>query len=142
MIFKQFQFNSEQYQQSLELREHVLRAPLGLSLSDSDLMGEDKQLHFALFDKEQITAVVLFKPIDDQTLKLRQMAVSDSHQGQGLGKQLIKAAEVEIAKLNYKRIEMAARETAIPFYQSLGYQIKGELFIELGIPHITMTKTV
>jgi len=68
------------------------------------------------------------------------MAVSEEHQGKGLGKLIIQNAENELVKLCFSEIEMAARETVIPFYQKLGYQIKGTLFQQAGIPHITMVK--
>lgn len=140
MIFSQFKVNTPEYQQSLVLRENILRAPLGLTLSEQDLARENEQLHFGLFKQAQIQAVVLLKPISATTLKLRQMAVSSEQQGQGLGKTLIQNAEQEVSKLDYKRIEMAARLTAVPFYQSLGYETIGAPFNEVGIEHIKMAK--
>lgn len=140
MIFAQFKVSTSEYQQSLVLRETILRAPLGLTLSDQDLAGENKQLHFGVFNHDQIQAVVLLKPINATTLKLRQMAVASEQQGQGLGKALIQYAEREASKLNYKSIEMAARLTAVPFYQSLGYEVLGTHFKEVGIEHIKMAK--
>lgn len=142
MIFKQFTINDAEYQLSLVLRESVLRAPLGLTLSEQDIKNEEQQFHFGLFDKHQIQAVVLLKPISGKTLKLRQMAVSDTKQGQGLGKQLIKQAEAVVHSLGYKQIEMAARESAIAFYQSLDYQAIDEPFKEVGITHIKMAKVL
>lgn len=140
MIFKQFAFNSIEYKQSLALREQVLRAPLGLSLSEQDLLNEEQQLHFGLFEQNQILAVVVFNPLGKNKLKLRQMAVSNNHQGQGLGKMLVQSAELEVAKVGYKEIEMAAREAAIGFYQTLGYQTIGDNFEQVGVLHQTMTK--
>lgn len=142
MMFKQFRFDSPEYKQSLVLREQVLRQPLGLSLSKDDLSGEEQQLHFGLFENSGIAAVVLFKPASDKIIKLRQMAVSSLSQGKGLGKLLVNSAEIEIAKLGYTRIEMAARETAIDFYRSLGYHTLGSKFEQVGITHIMMTKDI
>lgn len=140
MIFIQFKVNTQEYQQSLVLREHVLRAPLGLTLSEQDLTGENEQLHFGFFSQQQIQAVVLLKPISSETLKLRQMAVSSEQQGKGVGKALIQQVELNVSNLGYQKIEMAARVTAVPFYQSLGYETDGEPFEEVGISHIKMAK--
>lgn len=142
MIFKQFRFDSPEYKQSLVLREQVLRQPLGLSLSKDDLSGEAQQLHFGLFEQNEIVAVVLFKPASGKSIKLRQMAVSSLSQGKGLGKHLINSAEIEIAKLGYTKIEMAARDTAIDFYRSLGYYTLGDKFEQVGITHVMMTKNI
>lgn len=142
MIVKRFTVDSSEYPLSLVLRQAVLREPLGLQLSEEDLQGEAQQLHFGIFEQMQIQAVVLFKPVTEDTLKLRQMAVSLQQQGKGLGKRLIQQAELEVVKLGYKKVEMAARESAIPFYQSLGYQVASEAFEEVGITHIKMAKSL
>ncbi len=147
MIFKQFRFDSPEYKQSLLLREQVLRQPLGLSLSKDDLSGEEQQLHFGLFESSsfknnEIVAVVLFKPASDKLVKLRQMAVSSLSQGKGLGRHLVNSAELDIAKLGYTRIEMAARDTAIDFYRSLGYHTLGDKFKQVGITHVMMAKDI
>lgn len=142
MTFKQFALNSSEYRRSLVLRSAVLRLPLGLELSNKDLVGEENQLHFGLFEQEEILAVVVLKPINNHTMKLRQMAVANGQQGKGLGKQLIQQAEIVASSQNYKVIEMAAREAVVPFYQSLGYQTEGLVFTEIGIPHIKMTKAL
>lgn len=142
MIFRTFSTDSAEYQASLVLREAVLRKPLGLVLSEQDLANEDKQLHFGLFEQEQISAVVLLKPVGDLCLKLRQMAVASGQQGKGFGKALIQQAEQEAKAQGYERIEMAARESAVPFYQNLGYEIVSEPFEEVGITHIKMAKVL
>jgi predicted GNAT family N-acyltransferase len=35
---------------------------------------------------------------------------------------------------------MHARKTAVPFYERIGYQVAGEEFLEVGIPHYEMRK--
>jgi predicted GNAT family N-acyltransferase len=35
-----------------------------------------------------------------------------------------------------------ARDTAIPFYLHLGYELVGEPFVEVGIPHRKMRKAL
>ena len=142
MIAKQFEFNTDCYQQSLLLRERILRKPLGLMLTAQDVNKEDKQLHFGLFEKHTLLACVLFKPINSSVIKLRQMAVDESLQGQGLGRKLIQFAEKNVKGLGFDEIEMAARDSAIKFYQHLGYQTTGEIFEQAGVPHIKMYKMI
>lgn len=131
---------SEHYQQTLSLREQVLRQPLGLTLSEQDIDGEAQQLHFALLAQDEVVACVSFKLLSKQRLKLRQMAVDPNFQGQGLGKILITNAEDAVKQLGFNTIQMAAREVAEVFYRKLGYVSQGDYFTEVGIRHILMDK--
>ncbi|MDM8546670.1 GNAT family N-acetyltransferase [Candidatus Venteria ishoeyi] len=139
-IFKEIPFGSKQYEQELILRNKSLREPLGLSLSEVDLNGEEQQYHFGLFADNKILGCVVFKIINNSTVKLRQMAIQTILQGKGFGSKLINKAEQQIYKLGYENIEMSARFTAIQFYQKLGYSALGKPFIEQGIEHIKMYK--
>jgi predicted GNAT family N-acyltransferase len=40
----------------------------------------------------------------------------------------------------FKLITMNARDTAIGFYQKMGYQVVGDEFIEVTVPHHVMQK--
>ncbi len=140
MDFREITFNSDDYLQTLELRAKILREPLGKKLSEIDLEGEEHQLHFAVFDAEVLAACVVIKPVGNGTGKLRQMAVDQSAQGKGVGKFIIEKTEAILIEKGFLRIEMAARETAVGFYQTLGYEVVDEPFLEQGIEHLKMVK--
>lgn len=142
MIISAFEYGSLQYQQSLLLRQQILRTPLGLTLSEQDLAGEAEQFHFGVFLNDKPLACVLLKPCSDSELKLRQMAVATELQGQGMGHQLVQFAELEAQAKGYTLISMAARVSAVGFYQKLGYQCQGQTFQQAGIAHITMSKNI
>ena len=73
-------------------------------------------------------------------MKMRQVAVDDKHQGIGLGKKLSEAAEQYAIERGFKVMFCHARKTAAPFYQSMGYKIVGNEFVEVNIPHYVMEK--
>jgi len=130
-----------EYKEVLDLRNSVLRKPLGMNLFDENLEQEKEEIIFGLFDETQkLLATVQFKIIKNGTVKLRQMAVHPEHQKKGLGKHLIQFAEQQIKSMGYKRIEMHARKYALPFYRKLGYEKLGKEFKEVGIPHYKMYK--
>jgi predicted GNAT family N-acyltransferase len=57
-----------------------------------------------------------------------------------VGRALTDFAE-DWAKTNgYKLITLNARMPAVPFYSRLGYEVVGEEFIEVTIPHLAMRK--
>jgi predicted GNAT family N-acyltransferase len=143
MIFRQINFGSDEYDQECRLRNEVLRTPLGLNLFDEDLHPEPQQTHFGLFDQSSaLIACVLVVPLSRTGAKIRQMAVSPAHQRQGHGRQIMRLVEEHLARTGIKRIWMHARVTAVEFYTSLGYSTVGHQFIEVGIPHIQMQKTL
>lgn len=123
------------------LRDEVLRKPLGLALSPQDTSNDFEDLIFVATDSEQqIVACVMAKPLADASFKLRQMAVKQAYQGKGLGKKLMMFAEDILHETGAKKIILNAREEAVPFYQKLGYQGTGAVFLEVTIPHIKMEK--
>ncbi|MDQ8204525.1 GNAT family N-acetyltransferase [Pelagicoccus sp. SDUM812003] len=138
--FRQFTTDDAEYQQSLELRNAQLRAPLGLELSESDTAGERSQLHFGLFRERRLLASVTLKNLGDGRMKLRQMVVEPSARGMGLGRALIENVEKRLRSMDCVEIVLAARVNAERFYETLGYRSSGERFREVGIDHLSMTK--
>ncbi len=132
--------NDPAYPGVWNLREEVLRRPLGLSLRDEDLSGEAGEQIIAALSGDTVVGCVMLRPSDGETLKLRQMAVAESQQGRGTGAALVRAAESYALRNGYRAITLHARITAMPFYERLGYEAEGEVFSEMGIPHLLMKK--
>jgi GNAT superfamily N-acetyltransferase len=76
----------------------------------------------------------------DGTIKMRQVAVDDRHQSQGLGKSLVKYADDYARENGYRLIHCHARDTAKEFYLKQGYKVEGDEFTEVGIKHYYMEK--
>jgi predicted GNAT family N-acyltransferase len=128
------------YRQVIDLRQRILRMPLGLDIYDDDLAAETEQLIFVFEEEQVVKGCVLMQHYDAETFKLRQMAVDTNEQGKGIGSKLIAAAELYAVQLGKKNIILHARQTAIPFYEKLGYAAAGEVFYEVGLPHRKMSK--
>jgi predicted GNAT family N-acyltransferase len=139
-ILKRIQRNDPEYGQVWALREEVLRKPLGLSLRDEDLSGEDAEITIAALQDNAVKGCVMLRPVSPEALKLRQMAVSPDCQGQGLGAALIREAEAFAKQQRFRRITLHARITAVAFYERFGYTRAGDVFSEVGIPHLLMQK--
>jgi predicted GNAT family N-acyltransferase len=128
------------YQQVIDLRQRVLRAPLGLDIRNDDLQVETEQIIF-IYEKDNVVkGCVLLQQYDADTFKLRQMAVDTTEQSKGIGMQLVNAADLYAVNFGKSRIMLHARETAIPFYEKLGYEVIGEPLTEVGLPHRIMEK--
>lgn len=131
-------FGSGLYRQTLAFRDAHLRRPLGLVQTEADLAGEDEQLHIALLNDGVVAGTVVLRPAPEGIVKLRQMAVSPSLQGQGMGRRLVRFAEGVARERGFGRVELHARVTARPFYERLGYAAFGPVFAEVTVPHIAM----
>ena len=140
MGLKQIDYGSAEYNQMVQLRDQMLRKPLGLQFTPEELIEEKNELLIASFDEDEILGCCMLKPLDSETVRLRQMAVKDELQLKGIGASIIAFAENLAKDKGYSRIIMHARDSAIGFYEKFGYEIKGEKFIEVNIPHHIMEK--
>ena len=86
-------YGSALYAQALRLREAILRKPLGLTLSAEELADDAHRRHFCATLNGSVVGSVSFKRLGAHTLQLKQMAVADGKQGEGIGSRLLGYAE-------------------------------------------------
>jgi predicted GNAT family N-acyltransferase len=142
MTVQEIPHDSERYRQSLELRDQHLRQPLGLHLTADDIEGEATDRHFALLEEETIVGGLIARPASHQTIRFRQMWIDLAHIGHGHGRSLLHAVESILAKEAATSFVLHARESARGFYSKCGYYELGDPFLEIGIPHLRMEKSV
>lgn len=137
----EIEYGTPAYDETVRLRTKILRKPLGLEYTAEQLSREWLDTHLACFDqKDELIACLILTKLDENSVKMRQVAVDDTLQGKGIGTILVEASERWAKANGYRRIEMHARETAVPFYVRLGYQKIGQQFLEVNIPHFKMAK--
>ena len=139
----QIDYNSSRYRDLVDFRRRILRAPLGLDFTPQQLAGEQADIHIAAYLHGELVGCAILTAVDmphGPIVKLRQMAVDPSHQGRGVGTQIVIFAEKWSAERGYREIVLHARETAVRFYERAGYIAKGETFTEVTIPHQEMVK--
>lgn len=133
-------WNTDQYRACLELRDEVLRQPLGLSIWDDPWQEEQQDIHICATLEEKTIGVLLLRPLDSRQLQMKQVAVSEAARGKHVGKKLVELAEHIATTEGYTTIILHARENAIPFYEKMNYSLIGEPFTEIGINHRKMIK--
>jgi predicted GNAT family N-acyltransferase len=138
--FRLVAHGSSEYDRTLDLRMRVLRAPLGLVFDAKDLAREAGDLHLAAFDSGRLIACLVLTPQTGSAIKMRQVAVEPDRQGSGIGRRLVEGSEEVAREHGYREMVLNARDSAVPFYLHLGYQLVGEPFIEVTIPHRRMRK--
>ena len=137
-------FGSQEYQKMVDLRRKVLRIPLGLDFSEEDLNKDINSHLLACFnmEKEVIGCCVVDIHPQNSSFKVRQMAVNPLFQSMGIGKELIRSVETLAKEEKINSIHLHARKVAIDFYKKQGYNIVGDEFMEVNIPHFRMEKRI
>ena len=132
--------NSDAYWEALLLRDRLLRAPLGLDYSEEDTAAEASDVHIVAVERGEAVGTLLLRAVDPGIVQMRQVAVSAKKQGRGIGKDLVKFAESLVWAECGDEIRLHSREVVAGFYEALGYERVGEIFTEVGIPHVKMRK--
>jgi predicted GNAT family N-acyltransferase len=129
-----------EYEAMWRMRHEILRVPLGLELKKQDVIQEEcNQIHLGAFKDDELVGCLLLVPLE-HAMKLRQMAVVPQLRGRGISKMLLAAAEKIARMRGCKELIGHARENVVNFYKRFGYQVEGERFIEVTIPHFKMRK--
>lgn len=140
MGLKQIDHGGSQYHQMVQLRNQILREPLGLKLTSEELDSEKEDILIASFDDDDMMGCCILTPVNPSTIRLRQMAVPATLQGKGIGASIMSFAEDLARDKGFSRIIMHARDTAIGFYEKFGFRVVGDQFNEVNLPHHIMEK--
>lgn len=131
--------SSSEIDGALELRRRVFVGHQGVTL-EADRDGLDPEAtHIVAVDGGQVvgTCRLVF---DDGLARLGRMAVEDDWRGRGLGAAILAEAEAQARAAGSARIRLHAQLAARSLYERGGFEVKGEEFMEEGIPHVTMEK--
>lgn len=132
--------DSALYHETVNLRYDLLRKPLGLEFTENQLKEEVNDVHLAALVQGKVVACLILSFYLPDKVKLRQMAVHSKCQGKGIGHLLLVAAEDIARKKACQMVFLHARKDVSDFYQKAGFQLVGEPFIEVMIPHVRMEK--
>lgn len=133
-------YGSEDYFSCVELRDAVLRRPLGMSLSEAQIREEAEDIHLGCRVRDRWVGCAVLTPLGRRRVRLRQMAVDPAYRSRGIGGALLRYAEQQARARGFVECMLHARESAVPFYLKAGYLGCGDLFIEVSVPHLLMRK--
>lgn len=135
-------FGSSRYDELVELRYKILLEPLGLKFLDSFRPEEANYLHIGCVENldDKLIGGLILAPVDNETIRMMQVAVDTIYQGEGVGRQLVQYAEKRAKEAGYSKIVMHAMLSVVSFYEKIGYQAEGDVFDEQGITFLKMVK--
>jgi predicted GNAT family N-acyltransferase len=124
----------------LKLRFEVFVDEQGVPLKEERDALDDTATHLlALQDGTPVgTARIVFQ---GDTAKIGRVCVVKSARGTGLGAKLIEAC-VNVARnqAGITRAKLGAQTHAIGFYEKLGFEVYGPVYLDAGIDHRDMVK--
>ena len=142
LAMREVPYNSEQYQQMLIFRNMYMRIPIGMSLFDENLSGEVYDHHIGVYHKDELIGVCIITPVNKTTARMRQVVIAPEYRNRGIGRMMMLFAEERTAALGLSRLILDSRLSALRFYEKLGYRRVGSQFMEVGLPHYMMEKSI
>ena len=129
----------EQVESALALREEVFCGEQGVALSAERDGRESEAVHLlAVRGGETVGTCRLL--LRDRAALLGRMAVSAHWRRQGIGAELLRAAESEAADRGAEVMQLHAQTHARGLYEAAGYAEVGGYFLEECIEHVAMEK--
>lgn len=139
--FKIVDHGSEEWKKAVELREQILRKPMGLIFSPEELDEEKNHVQIVGLINNEIIATTVLVP-ERPKMKMQRVVVKDNLRNSALGSKMMSFCESYLMDEGYETVYCHARDSAVNFYLKNGYSGEGDYFDEDGIPHLKMRKNL
>ena len=97
--------------------------------------------HFLICDNGEYVGT--FRCIFEGTaVHVGRLCVKKDKRGLGYGRAALEFIEKEYVTRGFNKITLGAQCTAIPFYEKCGFSVVSDVFLDAGIEHRTMEKTI
>lgn len=126
---------------AFQIRTIVFVKEQNVSIEEEIDQFDDHAIHFIGYLNGKPIAASRLRWVDHYG-KLERLCILKEHRGKSYGSQMIQTMEAEILQKNYHQAKLNAQTHAIQFYERLGYQVISEEFMDAGIPHVTMIKSL
>jgi predicted GNAT family N-acyltransferase len=133
-------YGTQEYEESVDLRNEVFRKPWGLDIRNEDLSSDATYEMFGAYKDDKLIATIFLTEDDDETARIKSVAIFDEYRGKGLGTYLMDYVEDIARKKGYKKVALMGRVSAEVFYHKLGYKTISEAYDYNTIPHVDMIK--
>jgi predicted GNAT family N-acyltransferase len=134
--------DADEVRAALALRHEVFvveqRVPIDEEIDEHD---DRDALHLVAVEDGRVVATARVV-MDGATAKLGRVAVAVPARRRGLASRLIDESERHARALGARRVALAAQTGALSLYERAGYTPYGERFMDAGIEHLMMEKTL
>ncbi|MED4360023.1 GNAT family N-acetyltransferase [Geobacillus stearothermophilus] len=130
------------YEDALRVRRIVFIEEQNVPEEEEIDAFEHESFHLVLYDGEQAVAAGRFRLVDEGVGKAERICVLPAYRGRGVSRMVMEALEQLAKTKGAKTAKLNAQTHAEPFYQKLGYTTVSGVFMDAGIPHVTMVKSL
>ncbi|AMX83278.1 acetyltransferase [Geobacillus subterraneus] len=130
------------YEDALHVRRLVFIEEQNVPEEEEIDAFEQESSHLVLYDGEKPVAAGRLRFIDEGVGKIERICVLPSYRGCGAGRMVMEAIERLAKTKGAKKVKLNAQTHAEPFYKKLGYEVVSGVFMDAGIPHVTMVKSL
>ncbi|CAM3768435.1 GNAT family N-acetyltransferase [Mesobacillus thioparans] len=135
--------NSEQeLADAFEVRKTVFIHEQNVPEEEEIDQFESDSVHFVLYDDNSKPAGAGRFRVLDGVGKVERICVLKGNRKTGAGVAVMNKIEDYARSHGIKTLKLNAQTHAIPFYSRLGYETVSEEFMDAGIPHKTMKKSI
>ncbi|WP_018664532.1 GNAT family N-acetyltransferase [Heyndrickxia acidiproducens] len=133
--------NEKEMEDAYNIRKTVFVKEQRVPLEEEIDEFENDCTHFVLYDGEDPAGAGRFR-IAGGAGKVERICILSRYRGKGAGRILMLAIEDFAQKQGVSHLKLNAQVHAIPFYEKLGYTITSGEFLDAGIPHKAMEKSI
>ncbi len=126
----------------VDLRDRILRKPIGLHVTPEEIARDLGDYLLGCYDGDTLVGCLILHKDAHGGVKMRQVAVDNTRQGQGIGAFMLHAAQDIVRGWGFGAMYCHARETARAFYAQNGWVVTSDTFDENGIPHCRMERAL
>lgn len=131
---------SQIYQDALMIRKEVFVKEQGVDMA-LELDGELGPTHYVLYYKGKPAATARTS-FEQAGWHIQRVATLKSYRKLGLAKRLLSKIEEDARQSKVAYLTLGAQDSAQGFYTKLGYQVVGAGFLDAGITHHRMDKSL
>jgi len=131
----------DEIEAALRLRHAVFCEEQGVAVPAERDGRDDDAVHVVALQHGEVVGTLRLL-IAGGEARLGRMAVAAGRRGAGLGARLLAAADRAARGRGAARIRLHAQLVAQSVYGRAGYEPRGEPFLEEGIEHVTMEKSL
>lgn len=103
--------------------------------------NDDTATHVVVYEHDEPVGTGRIRTVAEHTAKIERVAVLSKMRGKGIGKMIMKTIDDHLQEIGTNKATLDAQYHAKDFYQTLGFEQEGDIFEEVGIPHIIMSKS-
>jgi predicted GNAT family N-acyltransferase len=127
---------------ALNLRRRVFCEEQGVPEHEELDGRDDEGLHLVAVDHGGSVLATCRLLFAGSTVQFSRLAVEPSERRRGIASALLTAAEQESVSGGARRMVLHAQTYALDLYVAHGWQSRGKRFVEAGIEHVAMEKSL